>query len=216
MADFVLYHGNKNYSSWSMRGWLALRQTGADFEEVAFHLGSANVRRAIGAHSPSSLVPALQHGDLVVWDSLAITEYLAECFPDAGLWPVAPADRARARAAAAEMHSGFPALRRNMPFNVRRSSPGKGRGEGVAADIARVCAMWQECRNGAADGDFLFGPWSAADMFYAPVVLRFNTYAVELGPACRTYADAVADHPHVREWAQAATDEAWTEPEFDL
>jgi glutathione S-transferase len=152
----------------------------------------------------------------VVWDSLAITEYLAERFPGAGIWPADAAERAHARAVASEMHSGFPALRKNMPFNVRRSSPGKGQGDGVAADIARICAIWEECRAGQAGGAFLFGDWSAADMFYAPVVMRFATYAVELGPACRAYADAVAEHPHVQEWAQASRDEEWVEPEFDL
>jgi len=216
MAGLVLYHGNKNYSSWSMRGWLALRQSGAEFDGVAFHLGDPDVREAIGTHVPSRKVPALRHGDLLVWDSLAITEYLAERFPAAGIWPASVADRARARCVSAEMHSGFPALRANMPFNVRRSSPGQGRGEGVDTDIARVLSIWRECREAATAGEFLFGSWTAADMSYAPVVSRFRTYSVELDATCRAYADAVLAHPHVQEWYRDAEVEEWTESEFDL
>ena len=216
MADFVLYHGNKNYASWSMRAWLALRQAGASFDEVAFHLGDPDVRDAIGAHVPSRKVPALRHGELLVWDSLAITEYLAECFPEAGLWPAGSSDRARARSVAAEMHSGFPALRAHMPFNVRRSSPGRGRAPGVDTDVDRICAVWSECRGAAVDGDFLFGAWTAADMFYAPVATRFRTYSVELDAVCGAYYDAVLAHPHVREWLEAAAAEDWVEAEFDL
>lgn len=216
MTDLILYHGNKNYSSWSMRAWLALRQTGADFDEVFFHLGDPNVRDAIGEHSPSRKVPAMRHGERLVWDSLAITEYLAEQFPGAGIWPSNDSDRARARCVSAEMHSGFPALRAHMPFNVRRSSPGQGRGEGVDADIARVLAIWRECGEAATGGEFLFGSWTAADMSYAPVVTRFRTYGVELDATCGAYADAVLAHPHVQEWCRDAVAEEWTESEFDL
>ena len=217
MADLVYYHGNKNYSSWSMRGWLALRLTGAPFREVAFHLGEPGVRERIRQHSPSGKVPALRHGELVIWDSLAIVEYLAELFPGAGLWPRDPAARAVARSVGAEMHSGFPALRAEMPFNVRRSSPGKGRGPGVVEDVARITAIWRSCRadHGAA-GRFLFGDYCAADVLYAPVVSRFRTYDVELDGLCADYAGAVWEQPHVVEWRRAAEAENWVEPEFDL
>jgi len=216
MADLVLYHGNKNYSSWSMRAWLPLRQAGVDFDEVFFHLGDPNVRDAIGEHSPSRKVPAMRDRDLLLWDSLAITEYLAERFPDAGIWPPAESARAQARCVAAEMHSGFPELRAHMPFNVRRSSPGLERGEGVDTDIERILSIWRECREASPDGDFLFGSWTAADMSYAPVVCRFRTYGVQLDETSGAYADAVLAHTHVQEWCRAAEAEPWTESEFDL
>lgn len=217
MTGLVYYHGNKNYSSWSLRGWLALRLSGAPFREVAFHLGEADVRERIRRHSPSGKVPALRHGDLLIWDSLAIVEYLAELYPEVGLWPRDRAARAVARSVCAEMHSGFAALRAHMPFNVRRSSPGRGRAPGVAEDIARITAIWRSCRAGhGSNGQFLFGAYCAADMFYAPVVSRFRTYDVELDPACAAYADAVWEHAHVVEWRRAAAAESWVEPEFDL
>lgn len=215
MPGFVLYHGNKNYSSWSLRAWLALRISGADFEEVAFHLGEPGVRERIRRHSPTGKVPALRHGDRVVWDSLAIGEYLAEVFPDAGLWPRDAGRRAVARSIVAEMHSGFQALRSHMPFNVRRSSRGKGRAEGVQQDIDRITEIWRSCRAGG-DGPFLFGNFGLADAFYAPVVSRFRTYAVELDEVCREYADAVWEQDDVREWRAAAETEEWIEPEYDL
>jgi glutathione S-transferase len=153
MAEFVLYHGNKNYSSWSMRAWLALKASGVDFDEVAFHLGEPGVRERIRRHSPTGRVPALRHGDLTIWDSLAIGEYLAERAPDAGLWPASREERAVARSVCAEMHSGFQALRTHMPFNVRRSSPGKGRAPGVQDDIERIAQIWVSCREKqGADG----------------------------------------------------------------
>jgi len=215
VADLVLYHGNRNYSSWSMRAWLALKLCGAEFDAVMFHLGEAGVRERIRRHSPSGKVPALRHGDLVVWDSLAIVEHLAESFPRAGLWPEARADRATARAVCAEMHSGFPALRANMPFNVRRSSPGRGRAPGVAEDIARVLEIWRDCL-ARCGGPFLFGVYGAADIFFAPVVSRFRTYAVETDPAATAYREAVWSHPHVAEWRQGAESEPEVEPEYDL
>jgi len=218
MPELIFYHGNKNYSSWSMRAWLALRICGAEFEEVAFHLGEPDVRERIRRHSPSGKVPALRHGERVVWDSLGIAEYLHELFPAAGLWPSEPARRAVARSIVAEMHSSFAALRRHMPFNVRRQSPGKGRAEGVRQDIDRITLIWRDCRAAVADADgpFLFGRFGLADAFYAPVVSRFRTYAVELDEVSRAYADAVWEHGPVREWRAAAEAEEWVEPEYDL
>ncbi len=215
-GPYTLFHGNKNYSSWSMRAWLALRQSGCDFDEVAFHLSSEGVRDRIVEHSPSAKVPALRHGDLTIWDSLAITEYLAERFPHAGLWPSKATDRARARSVAAEMHSGFVALRAAMPFNSRRSSPGVGRQPGVAEDIGRIADIWRQCRQLMKEGEFLFGTYSAADMSFAPVVSRFRTYAVDLDDICSRYATAVWEHPHVVEWCAAAAREEWVEPDLDL
>ena len=212
---YFLYLGNKNYSSWSMRAWLAVRQSGCEFEDVAFHLGSVGVRARIAEHSPSGKVPALRHDDLTIWDSLAITEYLAERFPEAGIWPGDEADRSRARSVVAEMHAGFTSLRAAMPFNCRRSSPGVGREPGVVEDIARVTEIWRRCRARAGQGRFLFGAYSAADISFAPVVSRFRTYAVELDEVCARYADAVWKHPHVVEWRDAAEREEWVEPELD-
>jgi len=215
MNDLTLYHGNKNYSSWSMRAWLALRLCRVPFAEVGFHLGEPGVRGRIREHSPTSRVPALRDGDLVIWDSLAIGEYLAERHPRAGLWQADAAVRATARSIVAEMHSGFPELRRQMPFNVRRSSPGRGHTAGVAQEIERITEIWRDCR-ARHGGPFLFGGYGLADIFFAPVVSRFHTYAVGLDNVCRNYATAVWEHPDVRDWRRAAEAETWTEPEFDL
>jgi len=209
-----LIMGNRNYSSWSMRGWLALRLTGAEFEEQVFPLGEPGIRARILAHSPTGRVPALRDGKLTVWDSLAIAEYLAERFPQAGLWPEDRAERALARSTCAEMHSGFAALRANMPFNVRRRSPGKGRAPGVGEDIARIQQLWRECL--AAGGDFLFGDFGLADVFYAPVVLRFRTYAVPLEEPEASWAERVLENEHVRAWCEAAEAEPWIEPQYEI
>jgi glutathione S-transferase len=209
-----LFIGNRNYSSWSMRAWLALRLTGAEFEEELFPLGEAGVRDRIRKHSPTGRVPALRDRDLTLWDSLAIAEYLAERFPRAGLWPSDREARARARAVCAEMHSGFSALRANMPFNVRRRSPGKGRAPGVEQDIERIVGLWREC---LSSGDpFLFGEFGLADAFYAPVVIRFRTYAVPLAQPEAAWADRVLEHEHVWAWCEAAEAEPWSEPQYDL
>jgi glutathione S-transferase len=208
MATWTLYHGNKNYSSWSLRGWLAVKQTGVEFDEELFDLSAPDVRPAIRRHSPSGKVPALKHGDLVLWDSLAIAEYLAEQFPDAGLWPADATARAVARAVSAEMHSSFFDLRREMPMNLRREAPGKGMTPGVQADIDRVTTIWRECRERfGSGGDFLFGPWCIADAFYAPVVGRFRTYGVQLDDTCRAYAAAVWAWPAMAEWCAGARGE---------
>lgn len=217
MTGFALYLGNKNYSSWSMRAWLAMKHTGAPFDEQVFHLGAPGIRDEIGRRSPSRRVPALHHGKLVIWDSLAIVEYLHEQFPDCGLWPPDADARAVARAVSAEMHSGFFALRAKMPFNVRRVSPGKGRDDDVLADIERILAIWADCRaRFGGEGEFLFGEVSMADYMYAPVVSRFNTYAVEMDEFSKDYAAAVWDLPAVREWRRAAKAETAVEAEYDL
>jgi len=212
----TIYLGNKNYSSWSLRAWLALRHTGAPFREELFDLTAPGVREAIRERSPTGRVPALEDGEVRVWDSLAIGEYLAERFPEAGLWPVDTSGRATARSVVAEMHSGFQDLRRHMPMNVRRSSPGKGRAEGVEADIERIRSSWRHCRaRYGAGGEFLFGAFSLADCFYAPVAFRFATYAVELDPPCRAYCDALLALPAMQEWRSAAEREPATDPAYD-
>jgi glutathione S-transferase len=162
-------------------------------------------------------VPVLVHGERVVWDSLAIIEYLAELCPDAGLWPADADARATARSIAAEMHAGFTALRANMPMNLRKTLPGKGRGPGVAPDIERIGAIWRDARSRFGQGGaFLFGRYSAADAMYTPVAARFRTYGITLDPTCQAYADAVLAWPAFLAWQSAALEEPWIIPEDEI
>ena len=217
MSEFTLVVGNKNYSSWSLRGWLAVRAAGVPFHEVLVRLSEPGSRQALLKHSPAAKVPVLKHGERVVWDSLAIIEYLAEIRPDAGLWPADAAARAHARSIAAEMHAGFQALRAHMPMNLRKSLPGKGRGRDVAEDIERICAIWAGCRaRYGADGPFLFGCFTAADVMYTPVATRFQTYAVELDDVSQDYVDAVLARPDLLEWHEAALEEPWVIAEDEV
>ena len=216
MAEFTLVIGNRTYSSWSLRGWLAARLAGIAFEERLVRLSEPGTHAALLAQSPAGKVPVLHHGGRVVWDSLAIVEYLAEQRPDAGLWPQDPAARAHARSIAAEMHAGFAALRRHMPMNLRKSLPGRGQGPGVAQDIERISALWQDCRRrlggkdgGAGGGPFLFGRAGAVDAMYAPVATRFRTYGVALDPVAAAYVEAIHAWPLFREWQAAALEEPW-------
>ncbi len=210
MNRLSLIIANRNYSSWSMRAWLALRATGVPFDEVVVPLGEPDTRDQILRWSPSGRVPALRDGELVVWDSLAICEHLAERFPEAGLWPAERSARAVARSVVAEMHSGFMALRSHMPMNLRASRPGAGRGPGVDDDIARVIAIWEACRRDfGAGGEMLFGRFGIADAFFAPVVSRFLTYGVAPTGAAGAYMAALWAEPAVREWAEAARAETW-------
>lgn len=216
MFDLELVIANRNYSSWSMRAWLALKATGAPFDEVLIPLDRPETREEILEHSPSGKVPALIHGDVTVWDSLAICEYLAELHPEAGLWPEAPSARAAARSVTAEMHSGFVALRSHMPMNLRARRPGAGRGPGVGEDVDRVEAIWEWCRRGyGAAGNLLFGRFTIADAFFAPVVSRFRTYGVSPGGVAGVYMDALWALPVVQEWAAAAEGEPWSIPKYD-
>lgn len=210
MSAFTLVIGNRNYSSWSLRGWLAASLCGIDFETVLVRLSEPDSHAALLGHSPAGRVPVLKHGERVVWDSLAIIEYLAELCPEPGLWPADPSARAMARSIAAEMHAGFGALRSHMPMNLRKALPGRGRGPGVAEDIARVGAIWRELRDrSGANGPFLFGRYSAADAMYTPVASRFRTYGVELDPVCQSYVEAVLAWPAFLAWQAAALDEPW-------
>jgi glutathione S-transferase len=217
VSEFTLVVGNKNYSSWSLRGWLAARAAGIPFDEVLVRLSEPGSKDELLKHSPAGKVPVLKHGERVIWDSLAIIEYLAEIRPDAGLWPGDPVARAHARSIAAEMHAGFQALRAHLPMNLRKSLPGKGRSRDVAEDIERICAIWTDCRAryGAA-GPFLFGPFTAADVMYTPVATRFRTYAVELDGVSQDYVDAVLARPDFLEWHEAALEEPWVIPEEEV
>lgn len=217
MSAFTLIVGNKNYSSWSLRGWLAARAAGVPFDEVLIRLSEPGSKEKLLEHSPAGRVPVLHHGERTVWDSLAIIEYLAEVCPDAGLWPADPAARAHARSISAEMHAGFQALRSHMPMNLRKSLPGKGRGRDVAEDIERIAAIWRDCRaRYGAGGPFLFGRFGAADVMYTPVAARFRTYAVELDDACQAYVGAVLARPDFLEWHAAALEEPWVIAEDEV
>lgn len=199
--------GNKNFSSWSLRPWLLLKQAGLPFREIPVRLRQADTKAQILAHSPSGKVPALIDGDLTVWDSLAICEYLAEkaSLNHVDLWPADPKARAEARSVSAEMHSGLAALRQQMSMEVAASRPGEGQTPEVLADIARIAALWTSSRERfAAAGPFLFGDFSVADAMYAPVAFRFHTYGVELPPLAAAYRDTLLALPAMQEWAAGA------------
>jgi glutathione S-transferase len=204
----TLLIANKNYSSWSLRAWLVLRHAGIDFDEQQVLLGQADTRAKIAALSPSGKVPAFKDGALVVWDSLAICEYLAEkCALEKSLalWPADPRVRAVARAVSAEMHSGFQALRSGMPMNLRAVARKVEMTAPLQADIDRIERLWADCRARFSDGGpWLFGHWSIADAMYAPVAARFVTYGVERAGVVDDYLGAVFGDPAFQEWRQAA------------
>ncbi|AGW88597.1 glutathione S-transferase family protein [Cupriavidus sp. DF5525] len=203
--------GNKNYSSWSLRPWLLLRQAGIEFEEVQVRLFTGNFAAEIARYSPAGKVPVLIDGEVTVWDSLAIAEYLAERFPEKNLWPADRAARAVARAVCAEMHSGFGNLRNQLPMNVTAVLPGCGWNVAVQRDVDRIAAIWGGLRaqHGAA-GPFLFGEFTVADAFFAPVVSRFATYGIHLpdeAEEAKAYADFMLALPTMQEWIVAAREE---------
>ena len=207
--------GNKNYSSWSLRPWLALKVAGIAFEETVISLEATDFKARVSALSGAGRVPVLIDGDVRVWESLAILEYLAEKFPAAGLWPKEAGARAQARAIASEMHAGFLPLRRHLPMNVARPVKPRALDDGAAADVARIDAIWSECR-AKFGGPFLFGPFGAADAMYAPVVWRFHTYAVEVSAAARAYMRAIMALPAWGEWRDAARREPWVLPHDEI
>src|SRR5580704_13901237 len=209
--------GNKNYSSWSFRPWLALKVAGIAFEETVISLEAKDFKARVTAITGAGKVPVLIDGDVHIWESLAILEYLAEKFPAAGLWPKDAAARAHARAIASEMHAGFLPLRRHLPMNVWRPVQLRPLDDGAKADAARIDAIWSDCRAryGAA-GPFLFGAFSAADAMYAPVIWRFHTYAVEVSAAARAYMNAMMALPAWGEWRDAARREPWVLPHDEV
>lgn len=208
MSGLTLVIGNKNYSSWSLRPWLALRQAGAAFTEEFIGLRQPGTRARILAYSGAGRVPVLVDGEVTVWESLAICEYVADLFPAAGLWPDERGARAICRAVATEMHGGFAALRETLPMDYRASLPLPALGEAVQDDIARIQAVWRMARRQfGAGGPFLFGRFSVADAMYAPVVTRFNTYGVALDEVGQAYCAAILDLPAMRDWLAAARTE---------
>lgn len=221
MSKPLLIIGNKNYSSWSLRPWLAMKVAHIDFEEKLVPLFEDDWAQR-KAELPSGTVPVLEHDDTTIWETLAILEYVAETWPDANLWPSDKKARAMARVVSNEMHAGFTAVRSNMPMNIRSSDPGRGRGEGddkvaVERDIRRIETIWTDCRNTyGTDGDFLFGGFSNADAMFAPIISRFTTYAVELNSTCQAYMDAVQNLPAMIEWSDAGRTEPWTITEDEV
>ncbi len=204
----VLTIGNRAYSSWSLRGWLAVEHVDLDVDIVRLPMDTPEFERRIGHHSPSRRVPALKLGDETIWDSLAIIETLAERFPAANLWPTDAADRAHARSVAAEMHASFTTLRTQLPFNCRASGRRVDIGAALAADIRRVVEIWQTClARSAAPGPWLFGPFTGADAMYAPVASRFSTYGIELTDDAAAYVRTVLAAPAMRAWTVAAAAE---------
>lgn len=214
-AQYTLYLGDKNYSSWSLRPWLALRQLGIAFTEVEVPLGGTGVNERHLAYSPNGLVPCLHDGDLQVFDSLAICEYLAERHPQ--LWPAERTARARARSIAAEMHSGFGQVRNQLPMNIRLRARGTALPAAVQKEVDRICLAWRDARTHLASGDgpFLFGAFSIADAMFAPVVWRFYSYNVALPADAAAYRDTMLALPAMREWQAAAEASTWRNPGQD-
>ena len=210
MPDIFLLIGNKNYSSWSLRPWLALKQCGIPFEEKLVPLDRPDTVERIRAYSPSGRVPFLRHDGVEVWESLAICEYLSEAFPEARLWPHDMAARAHARAVSNEMHAGFAALRYNLPMDASRDLSAQSRAARVAGEIARITDIWTQCRQRfGAEGPFLFGRFSIADCMYAPVVTRFRTHGVALTELTEAYAATIMGLPAMKDWIEAARREPW-------
>jgi glutathione S-transferase len=211
----TLVIGNKNVSSWSMRPWVAARAFGIPFTEVVLLLDQPDTAANIARYSHAGRVPVLVAGDITVWDSLAIAEYLAEQFPDKHMWPQDVAARALARSVVAEMHSGFTGLRSAMSMNIKARLPGRGRTAEAQADIGRICEIWEECLARFGHRGFLFGEFSIADAFFAPVVTRFQTYGVALAPALQAYCERVLAHPAVAAWVAGALLETEATPLHD-
>jgi len=217
----TLIIGNKNYSSWSLRPWLALKVAGIRFDEIVIPLYEPGSREAILRYSPSGKVPVLIDGDRHIWESLAILEYLAENFPHSKLWPTDATARAQARAVATEMHGGFQALRNNCPMNLwlppkKRAQPGD-----VMSDVRRIDALWSDCRARFGEGGaFLFGEFGAADAMYAPVASRLHSYGLDVSETARAYVDAILMLPAFHEWRAAGLKEPWVmqhnEPDWPL
>lgn len=214
-----LFIGNKAYSSWSMRGWLAVKQSGLAFEEVTVPLYNEewNRLREGDEFAPSQgKVPILWDGDIVIWDSLAIIDWLADKVGRGVFWPEDDGARAMARSMAAEMHSGFANTRRDLPMNVRRQFPTPALKPEVLQEIGRVLSLWAQARaRYGGTGKFLFGDYCAADIMFAPMATRLVTYSVPLPGFAATYVEALFTHPCVREWIEAAQDETWTIEQFE-
>ena len=210
--------GNKNSSSWSLRPWIGMRVLGIPFEEVRVNLRQPGTAAEIARYSPSGKVPCLIDGDTIVWETIAILEYLADNFPDKGIWPKDAAVRAHARAISAEMHAGFQPLRSECGMSMAQVYAAKQRSAGVLANAQRIMTIWGEARAKFADasaGPFLYGAFSGADAMFAPVVSRIVSYGLDVDPVSRAYISAVSALPAYREWRKGAAAEPWSRPEND-
>jgi glutathione S-transferase len=213
----TLIIGNKNYSSWSMRPWIAMKVAGIAFDEVVISLDAPDFKPRVSKISGTGKVPVLDDNGIHVWESLAILEYLGERFPGARLWPAGPAARARARTVAAEMHAGFVPLRRACPMNMWRPVKKRELNDEALGNVKRIQTMWAECRNRyGTGGPFLFGAFGVADAMYAPVVARFHTYDIDVDAPTRAYMDAVMALPAWKEWHAAALQEPWVLAEDEV
>ena len=211
--SLTLILGNKNYSSWSLRPWIAMRQAGIPFDEVVIPLYEPGSREKVLKYSPAAKVPVLIDGDMTIWESLAILEHLAEEFPKAQLWPLEPHARAHARTISAEMHAGFAHLRKHCPMNMRRVGRKRELTAEVAADVRRIEEIWTDCRTRfGAGGPYLLGAFSAADAMYAPVVSRFFSYGIGVGASAEAYMGAMMALPAWTEWRDAGIAEPWIMP----
>lgn len=215
----TLVIGNKNYSSWSFRPWIAMKAAGIPFEERVIPLYEPGSREQVLRYSPAGKVPILLDGDTAIWETTAILEYVAERFPKAELWPRETSARAHARSVAAEMHAGFQALRKACPMNMWLPPKLRPQSEEVTENVRRINAIWWDCLQ-RYGGPFLFGAFGAADAMYAPVVSRFHSYGILVSPKCHAYMDAVMALPAWREWEAAARKEIWimrnNEPDWPL
>ncbi|CAN5160817.1 glutathione S-transferase family protein [soil metagenome] len=202
--------GNKNYSSWSLRPWIAMTIAELPFEEIVIQLDAPETKARIAEHSRAGRVPVLHHDGVTIWESLAILEYLAETFPAKNFWPADKAARALARSISNEMHGGFGALRNACPMNLRRVSKAVAMDDAVKADVARIDNIWRSCLAKHGDGgDFLFGAFSNADAMYAPIVTRFDTYDIKVSAESRGYMDRVMTTPAFAAWKTEALKERW-------
>jgi glutathione S-transferase len=215
MENLVLYIGNKNYSSWSLRPWIAMQAAGVPFEEVLIPFDFPAGNPKFRALSPTGRVPVLHHGDVRVWESLAIIEYVAELFPDAGIWPKERQARALARSISMEMLSGFSALRSACPMDIRRKPAKIAVSEAVMADVSRIETIWRDMRE-RSGGPFLFGTFCAADAMFAPVISRFEVYDLVGNADTLAYMGAMKAHPAWQKWQQAALAEPWIVPEDEV
>jgi len=217
MAKLHLVIANKNYSSWSLRPWLAMAMAGLDFDETLILLDTPDTKKQIAEYSKAGRVPILRHGKVAVWETLAILEYLAETFPEKNLWPKAKAARAVARSISNEMHAGFSALRNACPMNLRRPQRPVMMNDAIRADIARIEEIWRDCRKTyGKGGKFLFGKFCNADAMFAPVVTRFETYAIPVAKDTRAYMDTVLATKAFQKWKSAALKETWIVPHDEV
>ena len=208
--------GNRLYSSWSLRAGILLRGFGIAHEEEVIAMYKPDTRERMLAFGPTGKVPILIDGDITVWDSLAIVEYVAETHPDLAIWPKDRAARAHARSASAEMHSGFTGIRSTCPMNLTKRFARKDRGEACAQDVVRIEALWREARHRfGGDGPYLYGAFSAADAMYAPVVTRLDTYSIEVADDTRAYMDTILNSPGFLSWKADAEREPWALPHYE-